>query len=49
MKHGGQKPLLFVYSPPLYMSRYVGEFKEVLENYTEVFDIFYTGDEEKAK
>jgi hypothetical protein len=22
-----QKPLLFIYSPPLYMSRYVGEFK----------------------
>jgi hypothetical protein len=47
-KHGGQRPLLFVYSPPLYMSRYIGEFKEVLKNYTEVFDIYYTGDEKEA-
>lgn len=31
------------------MSRYVGEFKEVLKNYSEVFDIFYTGDEDKAR
>jgi len=45
LKRGGNKPLLFVYSPPLYMSRYIGEFKEVLKNYTEVFDMYYTGDE----
>jgi hypothetical protein len=25
------KPLLFIYTPPLYMSRYVGEFKSVLQ------------------
>ena len=43
-----QKPLLFIYSPPLYMSRYVGEFKSVLQNYMEVFDIYYTGDQEQA-
>jgi len=33
----------------MYMSRYVGEFKETLKNYTEVFDIYYTDDEQKAK
>jgi hypothetical protein len=43
-----EKPILFVYSPPIYMSRYVGEFKEGLKNYKEVFDIYYTGDEKKA-
>ena len=42
------KPIIFVYSPPLYMSRYIGEFKQVLQNYTEAFDIYYTGDQEKA-
>lgn len=31
------------------MGRYIGEFKEVLKNYKEVFDIYYTGDEEQAK
>jgi hypothetical protein len=40
----GTRPLLFIYSPPLYMSRYVGEFKEVLRNYTDVFDVYYTDD-----
>jgi hypothetical protein len=30
------------------MSRYVGEFKEVLKNYKEVFDIYYTGNEKRA-
>jgi hypothetical protein len=44
-----EKPILFIYSPPMYMSRYVGEFKEVLKNYSEVFDIYYTDDEKKAK
>jgi hypothetical protein len=42
------KPLLFIYSPPLYMSRYVGEFKAVLQQYNEVFDIYYTGDQAQA-
>ena len=51
MKHPAQnqKPLLFVYAPAMYMSRYVGEFKEVLKNYNEVFDIYYTPDESKAQ
>jgi hypothetical protein len=31
------------------MSRYVGDFKEVLKDYGEVFDIYYTGDEKKTK
>lgn len=31
------------------MSRYVGDFSAVLKNYTEVFDIYYTGDEHEAK
>lgn len=43
-----QKPLLFIYSPAMYMSRYIGEFKEVLKNYREVFDIYYTDDESEA-
>lgn len=30
---GASKPMLFIYCPPLYMSRYIGEFKEVLKNY----------------
>jgi hypothetical protein len=48
-KHGkSSRPILFVYSPPMYMSRYIGEFKDVLQNYTEVFDIYYTGDQKKA-
>ena len=42
------KPLLFIYSPPLYMCRYVGEFRSVLQQYNEVFDIYYTGDQEQA-
>jgi len=42
------KPLLFIYSPPLYMSRYIGDFKSVLSQYTEVFDIYYTGDLDQA-
>jgi hypothetical protein len=46
---GATKPILFIYSPPLYMSRYVGDFKAVLKTYTEVFDIYYTGDEYEAK
>lgn len=50
-KHGkgADRPILFIYSPALYFARYVGEFKEALKNYTEVFDIYYTEDEEKAK
>lgn len=47
-KHGSQKPLMFVYSPAMYMSRYIGEFKDVLKNYTEVFDIYYTADDKEA-
>ena len=46
--NGAEKPMLFIYCPPLYMSRYVGEFKEVLKNYQEVFDVYYTDDTEKA-
>jgi hypothetical protein len=30
------------------MSRYVPDFKEVLKNYLEVFEIYYTGDQEEA-
>lgn len=49
VKSGKQtKPILFVYSPPMYMSRYLPEFKDVLRNYTEVFDIYYTGDDKEA-
>lgn len=42
------KPIMFIYSPALYMSRYIGEFKEVLKNYSDVFDLYYTGDEKLA-
>ena len=42
------RPILFIYSPPMYMSRYLPEFKDVLRNYTEVFDIYYTGDQKEA-
>lgn len=49
LKYGtSEKPMIFVYSPPLYMSRYIGEFKESLGKWTEVFDIYYTGDESEA-
>lgn len=30
------------------MSRYIGEFKEVLKNYTDVFDVYYTDDKKEA-
>jgi hypothetical protein len=30
------------------MSRYIGDFKSVLSQYTEVFDIYYTGDLDQA-
>ncbi len=30
------------------MSRYIGEFKEVLKNYHEVFDFYYTDNEKQA-
>lgn len=46
---GADKPILFIYSPPMYMSRYVGDFKAVLKDYLEVFDIYYTDDEKKAQ
>ena len=42
------KPMIFIYCPALYMSRYIGEFKEVLKNYTDVFDVYYTDDEKQA-
>lgn len=42
------KPLLFIYTPELYMSRYIVEFKEVLGKYADAFDIFYTNQAEKA-
>lgn len=38
------KPIIVIYCPSLYMSRYVGEFKEVLKNYMDVFDVYYTDD-----
>lgn len=40
-----QKPVIFVYSPQLYMSRYVNEFTAVLKQYQEVFDVYYCNDE----
>jgi len=40
--------MIFIYSPSLYMSRYIGEFKQVLVNYTEVFDVYYTDDVKEA-
>jgi hypothetical protein len=30
------------------MSRYIHEFKDVLKNYGEVFDVYYTADEKEA-
>jgi hypothetical protein len=42
------KPIIFIYSPAMYMSRYIGDFKDILKNYTEVFDIYYTDDQKKA-
>jgi len=30
------------------MSRYIGEFKDVLKNYQEVFDVYYTDDQKQA-
>ena len=49
-KYGSaQKPLLFVYAPEMYMARYVNDFKDVLRNYGEVFDIFYTCEEKEAR
>lgn len=42
------RPMIFVYSPALYMSRYLPEFKEAFRSYTEVFDIYYTADESEA-
>lgn len=45
---GASKPLLFIYSPPLYMSRYIVDFKEVLKNYQEVFEVYYCDDEKEA-
>ncbi|CDW85809.1 UNKNOWN [Stylonychia lemnae] len=44
-----QKPMIFIYSPAMYMSRYIGEFKQVLQNYTEVFDVYYTEDHNEAQ
>lgn len=40
--------MLFIYSPSLYMSRYIGEFKEVLKNYSDVFDVYYTDNKKEA-
>jgi hypothetical protein len=33
----------------MYMSRYVGDFKDILKEYSDVFDVYYTNDENKAK
>ena len=30
------------------MSRYIGDFKEGLKNYQEIFDVYYTDDKKKA-
>jgi hypothetical protein len=51
LKYGtnAEKPIIFIYSAPMYMARYVSEFKSVLKDYLEVFDIYYTDDENKAK
>lgn len=38
------RPIMFIYSPAVYMSRYVGEFKDTLKNYQDVFDVYYTSD-----
>ena len=43
------KPMIVIYCPALYMSRYIGEFKEVLRNYMDVFDVYYTDDEKQAE
>lgn len=40
---------MFIYSPYLYMSRYVNDFKDVLSKYNEVFDVYYTCNSKKAK
>ena len=32
----------------MFMSRYIGEFKEVLKNYKEVFEFYYSGNEKEA-
>lgn len=44
-----EKPMLFVYSPALYMSRYVNDFTGVLRQHQEVFDIYYCNDQSVAK
>lgn len=43
------KPILFLYSKQMYMSRYFPEFQNVLKQYEGMFDIFYTDDPEEAK
>jgi hypothetical protein len=43
------RPMLFIYSKEMYMSRYISDFKAVLKNYNGMFDVFYTGDPEEAK
>jgi len=47
-KEGSQKPILFIYSPPMYMGRQVAEFKEALKPYADTFDIYYCSDQWEA-
>ena len=39
---------MFIYCPHMYMAKYMGDFKDVLKNYSEMFEIYYSGDEKKT-
>ena len=32
----------------MYMSRYVGEFRDILKQYQDVFEVYYSGDQNIA-
>ena len=44
----GQKPILFIYSKEIYMSRFISDFKSVLKEYNGMFEIYYTDDAREA-
>ena len=45
----GTKPIIFIYCPEMYMKRYIGEFKNVLQDYGHAFDVYYIPDQKKAE
>lgn len=43
-----EKPIIFIYSKDMYMSRFVNEFKQALKEYEGMFEVYFTNDKKEA-